>query len=363
MRSDHARVLVTGAFGTVGRHVLPKLADLGYQITCFDLRTRANQRTQQDLARAYRFDTVWGDLRDTGAVRRAVKEASPDAIVHMAALVPPLAYVNPDLAREVNVTGTRHLLDAARSLDHAPKIVYTSSYSVYGPRNPHKALPLLTSETPVNPGDNYARHKVAGERSVRESGLPWTILRLSGVMPLGGDQMQQPDGMRYLFLLPQARRQHGIDARDAGLAIGNAVSAHTEGQVLMVGGNEQWQWIAGEFFATLFETIGFGSLPDSAFRQADPEVDASWYYEDWVDATASEEVLQYQQHSPSDYLQALKQQMGLQRTAVRVLAPLLRRQLLRLSPYYSRPPQYDARTHWEVACEAFGIDPEWREAA
>ncbi|NIV35354.1 MAG: NAD-dependent epimerase/dehydratase family protein [Anaerolineae bacterium] len=290
-------------------------------------------------------------------MRQAVGRASPDAIVHMAALVPPLAYVNPELAREVNINGTRHLLDAAAALDRAPKTVYTSSYSVYGPRNPHRDLALLTGDTPVAPGDNYACHKIAGERLVRESGLPWTILRLSGVMPLGGNQMQQPSGMRYLFLLPQERRQHGIDARDAGLAIAKAVEAQTGGQVLMVAGGKEWQWIAGEFFATMFETIGFGSLPESAFRQADPEVDASWYYEDWVDATASEEMLQYQRHSPADYFQALKQQMGYRRALVRILAPVLRRQLVRLSPYYDQPTQCDARTHWEVACEAFGIDP------
>ena len=37
-----------------------------------------------------------------------------------------------------------------------------------------------------------------------------------------------------------------------------------------------------------------------------------------------------------------------------MLEPTLRPQLLKLSPYYDRPLQYDARTHWEVACETFG---------
>jgi nucleoside-diphosphate-sugar epimerase len=166
MRSDSSRVLVTGAFGTVGRHVVPNLVDRGHRVTCFDLGTRANRRTEQNLARDLEFDTVWADLQDAGAVRRAVGRA-----------------------------------------------------------NPHRDLAPLTSDTPVDPGDNYACHKIAGERLVRGSGLPWTILRLSGVMPLGGIQMQQPSGMRYVFLLPQERRQHGIDARDAGPGDGESCRA------------------------------------------------------------------------------------------------------------------------------------------
>jgi hypothetical protein len=146
-----------------------------------------------------------------------------------------------------------------------------------------------------------------------------------------------------------------------GLAMAKAVEPQTEDQVLMVAGGKEWQLIAGEFFASMFKAIGFGSLPESAFRRAAPQVDAIWYYEDWVDATASEEMLQYQRHSPADYLQAPKQQMASRRAVVRILAPVLRRQLVKLSPYSGQPPQCDARTHWEVACEIFGIDPATRD--
>ena len=58
----------------------------------------------------------WGDLRDPGRVNAVVAEACPDAILHVAAVIAPLAYVRPQLARAVNVGGTRNLLEAAATL-------------------------------------------------------------------------------------------------------------------------------------------------------------------------------------------------------------------------------------------------------
>lgn len=113
-------------------------------------------------------------------------------------------------------------------------------------------------------------------------------------MPLGVSQMRQSAMMRYLFLLPLERRLHGIDVRDAGMAVANAVTADVEGRILEIGGGEGWQWRASDFYAVMFEVMGIGALPDSAFRQCDPAVDESWYYEDWVDTTEVESLLCYQ---------------------------------------------------------------------
>jgi len=351
-------VLLTGAFGNVGGHTLANLVEQGHAVTCFDVETKANLKKHAKLARSLEFDTVWGDLCQAQGVGQLVEQAQPDAIIHLAAVIPPFAYVNPELAYDVNANGTRHLVEAAQALDRAPRFVYISSYSVHGPRNPHRDLPLLTGDTPVNPGDNYARHKVACEALVQESSLSWTILRLCGVMPLGDSQMNQPAMMRYLFLMPLERRQHGIDARDAGLAVANAVTADVEERILDIGGGEGWQWRAGDFFAEMLEVMGIGALPDSAFRQCDPAVDESWYYEDWVDTTESESLLRYQRHSPADYMDALKRQAGFQRALARILAPFARRQLLGYSLYYGHLGQPDPRTHWQVARDVFGMDPD-----
>ena len=351
------KILLTGSFGNVGAHTLAYLAGQGHAVTCFDVESKANRKKEQKLARHWAFDTCWGDLRQAQVVQELVAQVRPEAILHLAAVIPPFAYLNPGLAYEVNVGGTRHLLAAAQALDRAPHFVYISSYSVHGPRNPHQNLPLLRGDTPLDPGDNYGRHKVAGERMVRDSGLPWTILRLCGIMPVDVRQMQNPAMARYLFLLPPEQRQQGIDVRDAALAVANAASAGAEGRTLEIGGGEDWQWRTGDFVDEMFVALGIGTLPRTAFRRCDPAVDASWYYEDWVDATESQALLQYQVHSRTGYLDALKRQVGLGRFLIRLLAPAIRCPLLGQSPYYGQANEPDSRTHWDVACELYGIKP------
>jgi nucleoside-diphosphate-sugar epimerase len=351
-------VLLTGAFGNVGVQVLSELIKQGHSVTCFDVQTKANCRKQKNLGQALPFDALWGDLCQAKVVQAAVTRVRPEAIVHLAAIIPPFAYLDPERAYDVNVNGTYHLLAAAQSLNPAPTFVYTSSYSVHGPRNPHRDLPRLAGATPVAPSDNYGRHKAAGEKAVQASGLSWTILRLCGILPIDLGPMRNPAMARYLFLLPPEQRQQGIDARDAGLAIANAVTADVENCILEIGGGEDWQWRAGDFFEAMFGAMGFGPLPRSAFRRCDPAVDESWYYEDWVDADESEALLQYQRHSRVSYLDTLKRQMGLQHLVARLLAPVIRRLLVNQSPYYGQPNRPDARTHWEIVCDLYGLNSD-----
>lgn len=357
-----SRVLLTGAFGTVGTHTLPYLVEQGHQVTCLDIRTAANERKQRDLAQRYRFAMVWIDLRQPRAVRQVIQQVEPEVIVHLAAMIPPLAYLDPQMAYEVNVGGTRHVIEAAQCLSPAPGFIYTSSYSIHGPRNPYKKLPLLTASTPPDPGDNYAQHKVAGEQMVQASGLPWTILRFCGVMPLALDRKAMSELLRFLFMLPVARRQHGIDCRDVGLAVANAASANAAQETLVVGGGEDWRVIAGQFMGSLFDALGPGRLPDAAFRLPDPDVDGSWYYEDWADTSKSQDLLDYQNHSLTEFLEDARRQAGALSALARPLAPLIRHFLVRQSPYHDRGDHTDSRSHWEHVCEVYGLDARWLDA-
>lgn len=367
MLDKSSRVLVTGALGMVGTHTLPYLAERGHQVTCLDVKTAANVKKQLGLAREYGFSMAWMDILQAGALRQVVQEIEPEVIVHLAAKVPPKAYLDAQMAYKVNVDGTRHLLEAAQGLSPAPRFIYTSSYSIHGPRNPYKNLPLLTADTPPDPADNYAQHKVAGEQMVQASGLPWTILRLCGVMPLAFDRGAMSDLLGFLFMLPAARRQHGIDARDAGVAIANAVAnaatADAVQQTLVVGGGEDWRVIAGQFMGSLFDELGLGRLPDAAFRLPDPEVDGSWYYEDWADTRESQALLDYQKHSVDAFLEDVKRHAGALSALIRPLAPLIRHFLVRQSPYYDQGDHTDSRSHWDHVCEFYGLDARWLEAS
>src|ERR1700687_5021176 len=126
-------VLVTGAFGLVGSATVKKLAADGRRVVAADLDTSANRKAASGLAGV---EVRWADLTDPGAVDTLVTEVSPTAIVHLAAVIPPLCYARPALARKVNVDATASLIRTAEAQPTPPRFVQASSVAVYGARNP-----------------------------------------------------------------------------------------------------------------------------------------------------------------------------------------------------------------------------------
>jgi nucleoside-diphosphate-sugar epimerase len=108
------RVVVTGGLGTIGRRLLPELLEAGHEVTCFEVPTRANQRAGRHFS-GVRMQ--FGDIRspeEVGAVLRG--PGACEAVIHLAAILPPLAETLPERAQDVNVGGTRVLLDAMAKL-------------------------------------------------------------------------------------------------------------------------------------------------------------------------------------------------------------------------------------------------------
>ena len=98
------RVLVTGAAGFVGTHLLEALSGQGLHVTA--LATDDAPGDGRALA-----SWMYGDLRDPGYVEAAVATACPDTVVHLAAISHlPTAAADPALAWDVNVTATVRLL-------------------------------------------------------------------------------------------------------------------------------------------------------------------------------------------------------------------------------------------------------------
>lgn len=136
------RAFVTGGHGFVGPYLLAHLRDSGDTVIAPD---------QSEV-----------DIGDLDAVTKAVADARPDAIYHLAGLAHVgQSWDDPVRTFDVNAVGTLRVLEAARKLDPKPVVLLVGSAEVYGPVRPDEVP--LTETHPLNPVTPYAVSKVAGE--------------------------------------------------------------------------------------------------------------------------------------------------------------------------------------------------------
>lgn len=159
------RIALTGATGYTGGHLLRRLLERGDAVSALARPGR------EDGALPARW--VAGDLTGRAALARLVEGA--EAVVHVAAVYRTAGH--PDsYYREVNVEGTRRLLEASAAAG-VKRFVHTSTVGVHG----HVEHPPADEESPLAPGDVYQQTKAEGEAVARsfhrERGLPVTVLR------------------------------------------------------------------------------------------------------------------------------------------------------------------------------------------
>jgi UDP-glucose 4-epimerase len=163
------RVLVTGAAGFIGSHVMDRLRAAGHEPVGFDVRPSPHHARGEAAM-------VVGDLLDPDALTKAMQGC--DAVAHLAAAadVDQVAK-NPAAAEELNSRGTLSVLEAARAAE-VPRIVYASTIWVYDGH----ARDLVDEETPVSQSSHlYTATKLAGEMYCRSYAelydVEFTILR------------------------------------------------------------------------------------------------------------------------------------------------------------------------------------------
>jgi UDP-glucose 4-epimerase len=171
------RILVTGAAGTLGTALLPKLDAAGHELVALDIRPGNTEA-----------DWVIGDVRDAAAVSRAA--SGVDIVVHTAALHG--IHLRDHSSREfydLNLTGTFNVWQAA--VDQRVKgVVFSSTMGVYGEsRKPvgRDDVVFVDEALPLQPGDIYGWTKLAGEElcryHLREHGIPSIALRYGMFVP------------------------------------------------------------------------------------------------------------------------------------------------------------------------------------
>lgn len=172
------KILVTGADGFIGSHLVEKLVDEGHQVKVFVYYNSFNSWGWLDTFpkdKLSRLEVFTGDIRDPNGVRTAVKGV--DIIFHLAALIAiPYSYHSPDSYVDTNIKGTLNVLQAAKDFD-IERVLVTSTSEVYG-----TALYVPIDEKHPKQGQSpYSATKISAdfisESFYRSFNVPVTIVR------------------------------------------------------------------------------------------------------------------------------------------------------------------------------------------
>ena len=172
------KVLVTGADGFIGSHLVESLVHRGYTVRAFVFYNSLNTWGWLDTLDSKilkQLEVVSGDIRDPHGVRTAMKGC--EFIFHLAALIAiPYSYHSPTSYVETNVTGTLNVVQAARELN-VGKVIHISTSEVYGTA---QYVPI-DEKHPLQPQSPYSASKIGADTIAmsfyHSFDLPLTIAR------------------------------------------------------------------------------------------------------------------------------------------------------------------------------------------
>ena len=155
------RVFVTGHTGFKGGWLCGWLLDAGADVSGYALASTTDRTILTDAGLDSELASTIGDVRDRTRLDRAMREARPDVVMHLAAQ--PLvgrSYEDPVETFDVNVTGTAHVLDAIRTLPSVRAVVVVTSDKCYDQRQPERRH---AEGDPLGGGDPYSASKACAE--------------------------------------------------------------------------------------------------------------------------------------------------------------------------------------------------------
>ena len=176
------KVLVTGASGFIGSHLVEELVRRGANVRAFVKNNSSNnigslEKLTENISE--KVEIVFGDMQNRENVKRAVYEMN--LVFHLGALISVAdSYKNPREYMDVNAIGTLNILEASREYK-IEKIIIASTSEVYG----NGGNKIINEDFPLNPRSPYAASKIAAEK-ITESfyysyNLPVSIIRLFNV--------------------------------------------------------------------------------------------------------------------------------------------------------------------------------------
>lgn len=315
------RVLLTGASGGVGHEVLRQLHSSGkYKITVFDLKSS----TAVKLFAKYKSEVeiIYGDISKKEDLKTACVEK--DVVIHLAAVIPPLADERPKLAYTVNVTGTENLINALEEYSPGAFLIYSSSISVYGDRVADPNIRVSDPLTP-SPRDEYALTKIEAERLIKQSALDWTIFRLCAIM--GRHKIS-----KLMFHQPLNTSFEIATLEDSARAFVHAINHQAElsGKTFNLGGGAACRTTYDEFLKRSFDIAGLRKFDFAPESFADKNFHCGFY----ADGDELEDILHFRKDTMDSYYEKEKAKVP---AALKLLVSLLSRPIKRYLQNQSEP--------------------------
>ena len=158
------RVLITGSEGFTGKYVCDEFRRAGWEVWGAGLQPKPDDAQYLQI-----------DLLNPDTLKPIADKIKPDVVIHLAAIAF-VAEKDPNIFYQVNLMGTRHLLEVLANAKKPPECtILASSANVYG----NSDLEVLSEDSPVNPANDYAVSKLAMEYMAKTfmDRLPITITR------------------------------------------------------------------------------------------------------------------------------------------------------------------------------------------
>jgi cholest-5-ene-3beta,7alpha-diol 3beta-dehydrogenase len=321
------KVLLTGASGLIGKEVFNELLSRNekYKLTLLLRPSRKNKRHFKPWNRTN--DIIWGDIQNYDDVKKAV--FNQDIIIHAAGVLPDIAIYDPDLAKLTNIGGTTNVLNAMKLQKSNPKIIYTSSMTVYG-KNIENHVIKISDPIDMNPKDTYTYTKLEAEKLIINSGLDYCIFRISYVASVKMLKFRP-----VMFHIPLNTWLEIIHVKDVAHAIVNAIEVNQIwGKIFNLGGGKDCQTIYSDNLNEYFKIMGLGRnfLPEAAFAK-------TGFYSGIFDPHETQDLqnlLNFKQHNLQDFYHEVKKWFGFKRFLTPLIRPLARRYILRKSDFYQK---------------------------
>ncbi len=278
-------ILITGGAGSVGRQLASMLLDEGRKVRIFDLPSMDFSGLESEP----NVEVFKGDITDFDSVSEAVSNV--DAILHLAAILPPNSETNRDITFKVNVDGTSNIVEGIKQRSPDATVVFTSSISTYGDTSAENNP--VTVAQPQKAIDVYAESKIEGELVITESKVNFVILRIASIAVPGFLEPPEPWPFTADQRVEMVHRDDVVDALKAAVDSKEAI-----GEIYNIAGGRTWRLYGKNYVEDFFNVMG-APLDIAVYRES-----IGW--NDWYDTEESQRVLCYQNRNYEYYCDQMR---------------------------------------------------------